>query len=128
MLLSLFFHLRQCWIDLSHVEIDFRFLKKSSIFSIGKQKANSLTFCAKISFNRQILLNLHWKRVEWTQEMVFNIYHHTRTGLDKTSNSMKKNSKKFFLTNFLKGYFKALPENTFFSKKPRFRFLSIFRI
>ena len=35
---------------------------------------------------------------------------------------MKKNFKKKFLTNFLKGYFKALPENTFFSKKHFFVF------
>ena len=30
---------------------------------------------------------------------------------------MKKFQNYFFLTNFLKGYFKALPENTVFSKK-----------
>ena len=59
------------------------FEKKSSIFSFGRQKANSLTFCAKISSDRQIWLNRHWNRVEWTQEMVFNTYHHTRTCLDK---------------------------------------------
>ena len=35
---------------------------------------------------------------------------------------MKKISKKIFLTNFLKSYFKALPENTFFSKKHFFVF------
>ena len=54
MLWDLVFHLRWCWIDLSHVEVDFRFLKKSSIFSFGRQKVNSLTLCAKISSDRQI--------------------------------------------------------------------------
>ena len=42
----------------------------------------------------------------------------------KTPNWWKKFSKNFFLTNFLKGYFKALPEKPFFSKKIIFRFLS----
>ena len=40
----------------------------------------------------------------------------------KKSKSMKKISKKIFLTNFLKGYFKALPEKPFFSKKYFFVF------
>ena len=57
--------------------------KKSSIFSFWKQKANSLTFCAKVSSNRRIWLNYYWNRVEWTQEMVFNTYHYTRTCIDK---------------------------------------------
>ena len=55
--------------------------------------------------------------------MVFNTYHHTRTCLDKKIEiDEKKFQKNFFLTNFLKGYFKALPENTFFSKKLFFVF------
>ena len=84
MLWGLVFHLRWCWIDLSHVDVNFRFLKKkSSIFSFRRQKANSLTFCAKISSDCRIWPNRHWDRVEWTQEMVFNTYHHTRTCLDK---------------------------------------------
>ena len=40
----------------------------------------------------------------------------------KKSKSMKKFSKQFFLTNFLKGYFKALPEKLFFRKKHFFVF------
>ena len=101
------------------------FEKKSSISSFGKQKANSLTFCSKISSNRQVWLNGDWKRVEWIQEMVFNTDHHTRTCLDKKIEiDEKKFQNYFFLTNFHKGYFKALPENTFFSKKTFFRFLS----
>ena len=40
----------------------------------------------------------------------------------KKSKSMKKKFKIFFLTNFLKGYFKAFPEKPFFSKKTLFRF------
>ena len=35
---------------------------------------------------------------------------------------MKKIQNYFFLTNFLKAYFKALPEKPFFSKKTLFRF------
>ena len=70
--------------------------KKSSIFSFGRQKANSLTFCAKISSDRQIWLNRHWNRVEWTQEMVFNTYHHTRTSLDKKIETDEKNFQKHF--------------------------------
>ena len=55
--------------------------------------------------------------------MVFNTYHHARTCLDKKIEiDEKKFQRKFFLTNFLKGYFKALPENTFFSKKHFFVF------
>ena len=83
------------------------FWKKSSIFFFERQKANSLTFCAKISSDRRIWPNRHWNRVEWTLEMVFNTYHHTRTCLDeKIEIDEKKTSKKNFLTNFLEGYFK----------------------
>ena len=39
---------------------------------------------------------------------------------------MKKKFKNFFLTNFLKGYFKAFPEKPFFSKKSLFRFCQKF--
>ena len=45
----------------------------------------------------------------------------------KNRNWWKKVSKNFFLTNFLKGYFKAFPEKPFFSKKILFRFLSKIR-
>ena len=76
------------------------FEKKSSIFSFGRQKANSLTFCAKISSDRQIWLNRHWNLVEWTQEMVFNTYHHTRTCLDKKVEIDEKISKKIFPYQF----------------------------
>ena len=66
MLWGLVFHLRWCWIDLSHVEVNFRFLKKkSSTFSFGRQRANSLTFCAKLSSDRRIWPNRHWNRIEW---------------------------------------------------------------
>ena len=40
----------------------------------------------------------------------------------KRSKLMKKISKLFFLTNFLKGYFKAFPEKPFFNKKHFFVF------
>ena len=106
------------------------FEKKSSIFSFRRQKANSLTFCAKISSDRQIWLNCHWIRVEWTQEMVFNSYHRTRTCLDKKSKSMKKIFKIIFSLpiSLIKGCFKALLERLFLSKKLLFHFLSKFRI
>ena len=90
MLLDLVFHLRQCWINLSHVEVDFRFLKRSSIFCFRRQKPNSLTICAKISSDRRIWPKRYWNRVEWTQEMVFNNYHHTRTCLNKNIEIDKK--------------------------------------
>ena len=55
--------------------------------------------------------------------MVFNTYHHTRTCLDeKIEIDEKKRFKNFFLTNFLKGYFKVFPEKLFFSKKHFFVF------
>ena len=47
------------------------------------RKANSLIFCTKISSDREIWPNRHWNRVEWTQKMVLNTYHHTRTCLDE---------------------------------------------
>ena len=71
---------------MSHAEVDFRFLKKKFNFSFERQKANSLIFCAKISSDRRIWPNRHWNRVEGTQEMVFNIYHHTRRRLDEKKN------------------------------------------
>ena len=61
----------------------FSIFEKSSIFSFERQKANSLTFCTKISLDREICPNRHWNRVEWTQEMVFNTYHYTRMCLDE---------------------------------------------
>ena len=76
------------------------FEKKSSIFPFERQKANSLTFCAKISSDRRIWPNRHWNRVEWTQEMVFNTYHHTRTCLDKKIEIDEKKLKFFFPYEF----------------------------
>ena len=49
--------------------------------------------------------------------MVFNNYHHTRTCVDEKIEIDEKKIQDFFLTDFLKGYFKALPEKPFFSKK-----------
>ena len=72
------------------------FEKKSSIFSFWKQKANSITFCSKISSDRQIWLVRHWNCVEWTQKMVFNTYHHTRTCLDEKYRDRFKKSKIIF--------------------------------
>ena len=97
-------------------------MKKSSILSFKRQKANWLTFCTKSSSDHRIWPNRHWNRVEWTQEMVFNTYHHTRTCLDEKIEIDEKNFNFFFLTNFLKGYFKAFPEKPFFSKKHFFVF------
>ena len=98
------------------------FEKKSSIFSFGRQKANSLTFCAKISSDRQIWLKRYCNRVEWTQEMVFNTYHHIRTHLDEKIEIAEKNFKIICLTNFLKSNFKAFPKKLFLSKKLFFPF------
>ena len=74
----------------------FDFWKKSSIFSFGRQKANSLTFCAKMSSDRRIWPKRHWNRVEWTQEMVFNVYHYTRTCIDEKIEIVEKNFKIIF--------------------------------
>ena len=54
--------------------------------------------------------------------MLFNTYHYTRTCLDEKIEIDEKNFKFFFLTNFLKGYFKAFSEKPFFSKKHFFVF------
>ena len=86
--------------DLSHVEFNFRFFKKKSTFPVGKQKANSLIFCAKISLDRPLWQNRHWNRVEWTQEMVFNTYHNIKTCLDEKIEIDKKISKLFFPYQF----------------------------
>ena len=72
------------------------FEKKSSTFSFGRQKTNSFTFCTKISSYRQIWPNRHWNCVKWTQEMVFNTYHHTRTCLDEKIEIDEKNLKIIF--------------------------------
>ena len=76
------------------------FEKKRSIFSFGKQKDESLTFCAKISSDHRIWPKHYWNRVEWTQEMVFNTYHHIRTHLNKKIEIVEKNSKLFFPYQF----------------------------
>ena len=49
-----------------------------------------------MSSDRQILPNRPWNCVEWTQEMVFNTYHHTRTCLDKKIGNDEKKVFKFF--------------------------------
>ena len=74
----------------------FSIFEKSSIFSFGRQKAHLLTFCAKISSNRRVWFNCYWNRVEWTQEMLFNTYHHTRTCLDEKIEIVEKNFKIIF--------------------------------
>ena len=99
------------------------FEKKSSIFSFRKQKANSLTFCAKISSDCRIWPNRHWDRVEWTQEMVFNTYHHTRTCLDKKIEiDEKKFQKKFSLPISLRATLKRSLRTRFSAKKHFFVF------
>ena len=81
----------------------FDFWKKSSIFSFKRQKANWLSFCTRSSSDHQIWPNRHWNRVEWTQEMVFNTYHHTRTFLDEKIEIDEKKFQNFFLPISLKG-------------------------
>ena len=99
------------------------FEKKSSIFSFERQKANSLTFCAKISSDRRIWPNRHWNRVEWTQEMVFNTYHHTRTCLDeKIEIDEKKFQKNFSLPISLRVTLKLSLRSRFSAKKHFFVF------
>ena len=103
------------------------FEKKSSIFSFERQKANSLTFCAKISSDRRIWPNRHWNRVEWTQEMVFNTYHHTRTCLDEKIEIDEKKFKFFSLPISLRVTLKLSLRSRFLAKKTLFRFLSKFK-
>eukprot|EP00493_Phyllostaurus_siculus_P020409 UN20734 len=57
--------------------------EKSSILSFGRQKANSLTFYAKIGSDARIWPNSHWNRVEWTQVLFNSYHHHARTCLDE---------------------------------------------
>ena len=98
-------------------------MKKISIFSFERQKANSLTFCAKISSDRRIWPNRHWNRVEWTQEMVFNTYHHTRTCLDeKIEIDEKKFQKIFSLPISLRVTLKLSLRSRFSAKKHFFVF------
>ena len=97
--------------------------KKSSIFSFWTQKANLLTFCAKISSDRRIWLNCYWNRVEWTQEMVFNTYHHTRTCLDRKIEIYEKKVFKFFsLPISLRATLKLSLRSRFSAKKHFFVF------
>ena len=102
------------------------FEKKSSIFSFGKQKDKSLTFCAKISSDRQIWLNRYCNNVEWTQEMLPKTYHHAKSCLDKKIEIDKKKIKIIFsLPISLRATFK-LSLRKCFSAKTSFRFLSKF--
>ena len=101
------------------------FEKKSLIFSFEKQKANSLTFGAKISSDRRIWPNRHWNCVEWTQEMVFNTYHHTITSLDqKVGINEKKVFNFFFLPVSLTATLKLSLRSRFSAKKNTFFVLS----
>ena len=92
--------LHKDWSIWAMQKLIFDFWKKSSIFSFGRQKANSLTFCAKVSSDRRICPNWYWNRVEWTREMVFNSYHHTRTRLDKKIEIVEKKFKIIFSLPF----------------------------
>ena len=78
----------------------FSILKKKLNFPFEMQKANSLTFCTKMSSDRQIWLVRHWIRVEWTQKMVFDTYHHTRTCLDQKIGIDEKKFSNFFPYQF----------------------------
>ena len=101
------------------------FEKKSSIF-FERQKANSLTFCSKMSSYRHILPNRDWNRVEWTQEMVFNTYHHIRTCLDKKNRNWWKKVFKFFsLPISLRATLKLSLRSRFSAKKHFFVFIEI---
>ena len=100
----------------------FDFWKKSSIFPFERQKANSLTFCTKISSDHEIWQNRHWNRVEWTQEMVFNTYHHTRTCLDEKIEIDEKKFKIFSLSAFLRVTLKLSLRSRFSAKKHFFVF------
>jgi len=99
----------------------FSIFEKNSIFPFETQKANSLTFCTKISSDRQIWPDLYWNRAEWTQEMLFNTYHYIRTRIDKKIEIDEKKSNYFFLTNFLNGHFQA-PWEVDFQAKNTFSF------
>ena len=59
--------------------------------------------------------NHYWKCLEWTQEMVFNTYHHIRMHLDqKMEFDENKNEINFiFLTNFCMDFCKALFKSHF---------------
>ena len=99
------------------------FEKKDQFFPFERQKANSLTFCTKISSDREIWPNRHWIRVEWTLEMVFNTYHHTRTCLDeKIEIDEKKFQKVFSLPISLRVTLKLSLRSRFSAKKHFFVF------
>ena len=107
----------------------FSIFEKNSFLSFGRQKANSLTFCAKISSDRQIWLNRYWNRVEWTQEMVFNTYHYTRTCIDEKIEIVEKNFKIIFsLPISLRATLKRSLRTCFSAKKTFSFFLSKFWI
>lgn len=82
---------------------------------------------SNFSFNffsscRQICINVHCNRIEWTQDMVLNTYDHIRMCLEKEWKSTKKIEKNF-LTNVLPSeLIRALPENPLFSKYTFFVF------
>ena len=64
---------------MSHVVVNFRLKKSNFVIS-----------------DRRMWPNRHWNRVEWTQEMVFNTYHYTRTCLDKKIEIVEKKIKIIF--------------------------------
>ena len=74
----------------------FDFWKNNSIFFFEKQKANSLIFCVKISSYRRIWPKHRWNGAKWTQEMVYNTYHHAKSCLDEKIEIDKKNPKIIF--------------------------------
>ena len=88
----------------------------SSIFSVGRQKANSFTFCTKISSDHRIWTNHCWNRVEWTQQRVPNTYHHSKFCLDKKIEIDKNFQNYFFLINFLRATLKLCLRKYFSAK------------
>ena len=88
------------------------FEKKVQIFPLKSKKLTRSHFVQKLA---QIVGYGQTVIVEWTQEMLFNTYHDTKTCLDeKIETDEKKIFLFFFPTNFPKGHFKALPEKLFF--------------
>ena len=60
------------------------------------QKNVSLAFCIKLISDRRIWSSRCWNRVEWTQEMVSNTYHHAKSCPDRKIEFDKKNLKIIF--------------------------------
>ena len=118
MLWAYVFHFRSCCIDLSLAEVDFRIIlpKKIPFFPLKGKQLTCSHFVQKLAqivgYGQTIIGIVQRKPRRWFS-IPITIPERVQM---KKSILMKKKFQIFFLTNFLKGYFKAFPEKPFFQQ------------